>query len=117
MIGTFQFNSFGQKLENWLKAGDQSFYVEKDYRTAFNFYQAATSYDSTRVDIWVKMAESARNMQGLQTARSIYDKVLSFPDSVVTAENYFYSAWINMRLADYKGAQKNLQSYFRKAFQ
>ena len=115
MIGTFQFNSFGQKLENWLKAGDQSFYVEKDYRTAFNFYQAATNYDSTRVDIWVKMAESARNMQGLQTARSIYDKVLSFPDSVVTAENYFYSAWINMRLADYKGAQKNLQSYFRKA--
>ena len=115
MIGTFQFNSFGQKLENWLKAGDQSFYVEMDYRTAFNFYQAATNYDSTRVDIWVKMAESARNMQGLQTARSIYDKVLSFPDSVVTAENYFYSAWINMRLADYKGAQKNLQSYFRKA--
>jgi outer membrane protein OmpA-like peptidoglycan-associated protein len=115
MIGTFQFNSFGQKLENWLKAGDQSFYVEKDYRTAFNFYQAATNYDSTRVDIWVKMAESARNMQGLQTARSIYDKVLRFPDSVVTAENNFYSAWINMRLADYKGAQKNLQSYFRKA--
>ena len=115
MIGTFQFNSFGQKLENWLKAGDQSFYVEKDYRTAFNFYQAATNYDSTRVEIWVKMAESARNMQGLQTARSIYDKVLSFPDSVVTAENYFYSAWINMRLADYSGAQKNLQSYFRKA--
>lgn len=115
MIGTFQFNSFGQKLENWLKAGDQSFYVEKDYRTAFNFYQAATNYDSTRVDIWVKMAESARNMQGLQTARSIYDKVLRFPDSVVTAENYFYSAWINMRLADYNGAQKNLQSYFRKA--
>ncbi|MDP5088990.1 MAG: hypothetical protein NWQ18_01500, partial [Saprospiraceae bacterium] len=68
-----------------------------------------------RVDIWVKMAESARNMQGLQTARSIYDKVLRFPDSVVTAENYFYSAWINMRLADYNGAQKNLQSYFRKA--
>jgi outer membrane protein OmpA-like peptidoglycan-associated protein len=34
---------------------------------------------------------------------------------VVTAENYFYSAWINMRLADYNGAQKNLQSYFRKA--
>jgi outer membrane protein OmpA-like peptidoglycan-associated protein len=61
------------------------------------------------------MAESARNMQGLQTARSIYDKVLRFPDSVVTAENYFYSAWINMRLADYNGAQKNLQSYFRKA--
>ncbi len=115
MIVTFQFNSFGQKLENWLKAGDQSFYVEKDYRTAFNFYQAATNYDSTRVDIWVKMAESARNMQGLQTARSIYDKVLRFPDSVVTAENNFYSAWINMRLADYKGAQKNLQSYFRKA--
>lgn len=115
LIGTFQYNSFGQKLENWLKAGDQSFYVEKDYRTAFNFYQAATNYDSTRVDIWVKMAESARNMQGLQTARSIYDKVLLFPDSVVTAENYFYSAWINMRLADYKGAQKNLQSYFRKA--
>jgi hypothetical protein len=115
MIGTFQLNSFGQKLENWLKAGDQSFYVEKDYRTAFNFYQAATNYDSTRVDIWVKMAESARNMQGLQTARSIYDKVLRFPDSVVTAENYFYSAWINMRLADYNGAQKNLQSYFRKA--
>jgi outer membrane protein OmpA-like peptidoglycan-associated protein len=115
LIGTFQFNSYGQKLENWLKAGDQSFYVEKDYRTAFNFYQAATNYDSTRVDIWVKMAESARNMQGLQTARSIYDKVLRFPDSVVTAENYFYSAWINMRLADYNGAQKNLQSYFRKA--
>ena len=115
LIGTFQFNSFGQKLENWLKAGDQSFYVEKDYRTAYNFYQAATNYDSTRVDIWVKMAESARNMQGLQTARSIYDKVLRFPDSVVTAENYFYSAWINMRLADYSGAQKNLQSYFRKA--
>lgn len=115
LIGTFQFNSFGQKLENWLKAGDQSFYVEKDYRTAFNFYQAATNYDSTRVDIWVKMAESARNMQGLQTARSVYDKVLRFPDSVVTAENYFYSAWINMRLADYSGAQKNLQSYFRKA--
>ncbi|MEY4029746.1 MAG: hypothetical protein RJA90_945, partial [Bacteroidota bacterium] len=115
LIGTFQFNSYGQKLENWLKAADQSFYVEKDYRTAFNFYQAATNYDSTRVDIWVKMAESARNMQGLQTARSIYDKVLRFPDSVVTAENYFYSAWINMRLADYKGAQKNLQSYFRKA--
>jgi outer membrane protein OmpA-like peptidoglycan-associated protein len=115
LIGTFQFNSFGQKLENWLKAADQSFYVEKDYRTAYNFYQAATNYDSTRVDIWVKMAESARNMQGLQTARSIYDKVLRFPDSVVTAENYFYSAWINMRLADYSGAQKNLQSYFRKA--
>lgn len=115
LIGSFQYNSFGQKLENWLKAGDQSFYVEKDYRTAFNFYQAATNYDSTRVDIWVKMAESARNMQGLQTARSIYDKVLLFPDSEVTAENYFYSAWINMRLADYKGAQKNLQSYFRKA--
>lgn len=115
LLGSFQFNSFGQKLENWLKAGDQSFYIEKDYRTAFNFYQAATNYDSTRVDIWVKMAESARNMQGLQTARSIYDKVLRFPDSVVTAENYFYSAWINMRLADYSGAQKNLQSYFRKA--
>jgi len=106
--------AYGQKLESWMKEGDYSFFVEKDYRTAFNYYQAATSYDSTRVDIWVKMAESARNMQGLQTAKSIYTKVLSFPDSVLTPENFYYAAWVNMRLGDYTGVQKNLQSYFRK---
>lgn len=109
------FVSFTQKLDNWLKAGDQAFYTEKDYRTAFQYYQAATNYDSSRVDIWVKMAESARNMQGLQTARSLYDKVLSFPDSVLTAENFYHSAWVNMRLGNYQGVQKNLQAYFRKA--
>lgn len=114
-IYLFHATSYGQKLESWMKAGDQSFFVEKDYRTAFNYYQAASAYDSTRTDIWVKMAESARNMQGLQTARSIYDKVLLFPDSALTAENFYYSAWVNMRLGDYKGVLKNLQSYFRKA--
>jgi len=98
-----------------MKAGDHSFFVEKDYRTAFNYYQAASAYDSTRIDIWVKMAESARNMQGLQTARTIYDRVLLFPDSILSAENFYYSAWVNMRLGDYKGVQKNLKSYFRKA--
>jgi tetratricopeptide (TPR) repeat protein len=86
--------AYGQKLESWMKEGDYSFFVEKDYRTAFNYYQAATSYDSTRVDIWVKMAESARNMQGLQTAKSIYTKVLSFPDSVLTPENFYYAAFL-----------------------
>jgi outer membrane protein OmpA-like peptidoglycan-associated protein len=106
---------YGQKLERWLQAGDQSFFVEKDYRTAFNYYQAATSYDSTKVDIWVKMAESARNMQGLQTARTIYDKILSFPDSSLTADNFYFSAWVNVRLGDYKGALRNIQSFFRKA--
>jgi outer membrane protein OmpA-like peptidoglycan-associated protein len=111
----FHTASYGQKLESWMKAGDHSFFVEKDYRTAFNYYQAASAYDSTRIDIWVKMAESARNMQGLQTARTIYDRVLLFPDSILSAENFYYSAWVNMRLGDYKGVQKNLQSYFRKA--
>lgn len=106
--------TYGQKLESWIKAGDHSYFVEKDYRTAFNYYQAATSYDSTKVDIWFKMAESARNMQGLQTARSIYNKVFSFPDSVLLEDYFYYSAWVNMRLGDYKGAQSNIQSFFRK---
>jgi len=107
--------TYGQKLESWIKAGDHSYFVEKDYRTAFNYYQAATSYDSTKVDIWFKMAESARNMQGLQTARSFYNKVFSFPDSVLQADYFYYSAWVNMRLGEYKSAQSNIQSFFRKA--
>jgi len=107
--------TYGQKLESWIKAGDHSYFVEKDYRTAFNYYQAATSYDSTKVDLWFKMAESARNMQGLQTARSVYNKVFSFPDSVLQADYFYYSAWVNMRLGEYKSVQSNIQSFFRKA--
>jgi len=104
-----------QRLEAWLQAADGAFLTDKDYRTAYQYYQAALHYDSTRVDIWVKLAESARNMQGLHSAKAAYKKVLTFPDSAITADNYYYAAWTDTRLGDFRGAQQHLQGFFRKA--
>lgn len=65
---------YAQTLDQWITAADQAFDL-KDYYSAYNYYEVATQYDTSRMDLWYKMGESAQYFTAYNKAERAYTRV------------------------------------------
>ena len=98
----FPLVSNGQTLEEWTEAADAA-YAKGDYYSAFRYYDVALKYDTSRMDLWYQLGESAREFTAYRTATEAYQRVVasnfrdSFPllpfrQAQVLQKRGFYSA-------------------------
>ncbi len=62
---------YSQTLDQWINAADESF-QKKDYYSAFKYYDVAIKYDTSRIDLWYKLGESAQLFTAYNAARDAY---------------------------------------------
>lgn len=63
-----------QSLDEWTSAAEQAF-NQKDYYSAYRYYDVAIKYDTSRMDLWYKLGESAQFFTAFNTADKAYQKV------------------------------------------
>jgi len=77
---------WGQKLKAWELAGDSSL-ENGNFYAAFQYFEIALEYDSTKLDNRVKMGEALWNYKAFESAREVFQKVvdqdtlLNFPSA------------------------------------
>ncbi|MBX2927481.1 MAG: hypothetical protein KF852_06560 [Saprospiraceae bacterium] len=67
-----------QSLRSWVAAADSA-YTQKNYYSAFKYYEAALKYDDTRIDLRYRYAESAYQFQAYPYALDAFSVVLGSP--------------------------------------
>ncbi|RME95241.1 MAG: hypothetical protein D6772_13455 [Bacteroidetes bacterium] len=70
MVGTLS----AQPLEDWIKAAEKAFEKE-DYYSAYRYYEVALQYDTSRIDLWYQLGESAQLFTAYRTAEQAYRRV------------------------------------------
>ncbi|MEL7219818.1 MAG: hypothetical protein AAGJ93_00785, partial [Bacteroidota bacterium] len=65
---------FAQPLEDWIMAAEAAF-ERKDYNSAKEYYTVAIKFDTTRMDLWYRLGESAQNFEAYKAATLAYDRV------------------------------------------
>lgn len=68
----------GQSLRSWVAAADSA-YAQKNYYSAFKYYEAALKYDASRIDLRYRYAESAFQFQAYPYALDGFNLVLGSP--------------------------------------
>lgn len=74
LLGLSVTTGWSQPLSEWINAADKA-YNKADYYSAFRFYDVALKYDSTRMDLWYKLGESAQFFTAYNTAQQAYGRV------------------------------------------
>lgn len=96
------FLGMSQTLGEWTQAADAAF-AKADYYSAYRYYDVALKYDTSRMDLWYRLGESAREFTAYATASDAYNKVaasslrdsfplLEFRQAQVLQKRGFYSA-------------------------
>lgn len=91
-----------QTLQEWTDAADAA-YAKGDYYSAYRYYDVALKYDTSRMDLWYRLGESAQEFTAYRTATEAYQRVVasnfrdSFPllpyrQAQVLQKRGFYSA-------------------------
>ena len=68
-----------QRMKQFLRKADTSF-AEKSYFAAYRYYDAALAYDSTLTRAWYYKAESARQINALDSAITAYQRTIRLDD-------------------------------------
>lgn len=77
LLSLFLFVASGlaaQPLSEWITAADAA-YAKKDYYSAYRYYDVALKYDTTQMDLWYKLGESAQQFTAYTTAQKAYQIV------------------------------------------
>lgn len=104
-----------QTLKQYIEAAEQA-YEDENYPFALQNYRIALDIDSTRTDLLLKAAESARGMLGYTTAAEYYTQYLNqFPsDSVPDNRAYFWYGLSLMNQGLYDSAAPQFENYLSK---
>ena len=65
---------YSQTLDQWINAADEAFQKE-DYYSAFKYYEVAVQYDTSRIDLWYNLGESAQYFTAYNAATDAYQRV------------------------------------------
>jgi hypothetical protein len=65
-----------QQLSEWINAADAA-YAKEDYYSAYRYYDVALKYDTSRMDLWYRLGESAQEFTAYTTAQKAYLRVHS----------------------------------------
>lgn len=109
VLGSLTFGQ-GQSLKSWLAAADTSF-VNKDYYSAYKYYEAALHYDTNSTDVRYKMAESARMFNAFKYAAEAYQRVLDSPQKASYPLASLWLGELKQKMGDYGGAQAAYQQF------
>lgn len=63
-----------QPMTEWISAGDAAF-AKDDYYSAYRYYDVAVKYDTSRMDLWYRLGESAQEFTAYTTAQRAYLRV------------------------------------------
>lgn len=99
-----------QKLEKWIEAADSAF-NKSDYYPAYRYYGVALEYDSARIDLWYKYAESARQFGALTKADEAYHIVLNSPNKSDYALLSFWIGDVKQKRGKYQLAKESFQQF------
>lgn len=101
---------YSQTIKAWISAADSAF-VEKEYYTAFKYYEIALEYDSTRTDLWFRYGNAARQFNAYPSAALAYEQVRAAETAPERPEATFWLAVVRQRQGKYITA-RNLFSQF-----
>lgn len=65
-----------QPLEDWISAAEDAT-LREDYYSAYRYYDVAVKYDTSRLDLWYKLAESAQEFTAYRAATNAFLRVKS----------------------------------------
>lgn len=99
-----------QPLKAWVEAADTA-YVHKDYYPAFKYYEIALEYDSSRMDVWYKYAEAARQFNAYVWAEDGYKRVLGSEESAAYPLCSYWLASVQQTLGRYEQAKVQYQNF------
>lgn len=99
-----------QSLQGFIRAAEKAADRE-DYYSAYNYYQIALEYDSSRIDLWYELGESARLWGAYNLAESAYREVMRRPGRDTFAVLDYRYAQVNMRNGDYDEAAAYYQQF------
>ncbi|MEZ4986126.1 MAG: hypothetical protein R2795_13990 [Saprospiraceae bacterium] len=102
-----------QPMSEWINAADKAF-EKGDYYSAKEYYNVALKYDSTRMDLWYKMGESAQFHTAFNVAQQAYEKVSSssMRDSFPLLD--FRKAQVLQHKGHYRAAASLFQEFLSK---
>lgn len=105
---------YGQKLDQWTSAAEQAF-QEKDYYSAYRYYDVAINYDTSRIDLWYKLGESAQFFTAYNAADKAYKKVTmsSMRDSFPLLD--YRRAQVLQKKGDYSAAASLFETYISRS--
>lgn len=72
----FGTSALAQPLSEWISAADAA-YAKEDYYSAYRYYDVALKYDSTRMDLWYRLGESAQEFTAYTTAQKAYKRIFA----------------------------------------
>lgn len=96
-------NVNGQTLQAYIKEAEKAF-LEKDYYNALDFYQIATEFDSTRIDLFYRVGESAQSFNAYNIAETNYQRVLDMDSDGKYPLAVFHLADVKQNLGKYQEA-------------
>lgn len=94
---------WSQPLEDWIEAAETAF-DRNDFYSAYRYYDVAIKYDTSRMDLWYKLGESAQHFTAYQTAERAYAQVAAstYRDSFPLL--LFHQAQVQQKLGNYATA-------------
>ena len=102
--------SIGQTLKAYEKAAQKSF-EEKDYNAALEYYQVVLNAVSDRIDIWERLAETARLYKAFPLAEEYYEKIKNSEQSSNYPLTDYYLGTVKQQLGKYQEARSLFQSF------
>lgn len=101
---------WAQPFTEYLGAAEQA-YERGDYYSATKFYEVAIRFDTSRMDLWYKLGESAQAFNAYNAAERAYDRVArsSYRDSFPLLT--YHQAEIQQRKGQYRTAADLFDSF------
>lgn len=100
----------GQRLAEWVEAGDTSF-AQKDYYAALKYYEAALAYDSAHVKSWYYRGLSSLAFNDYQTALKSLDRVLELDEEMNYPEVVFWMGNAHHTIGDFEKAIEHYERF------
>ncbi len=107
---------YAQSLNAYLKAADKAF-VQKDYYSAFHYYETALEFDENQLDVWYKYAESARMFDAYTVAENAYKKVIEIDTATVYPLSAFWLGMTQQKLGKFDESNSTFEKFASGKYQ
>lgn len=97
------YSARGQSLDKFLAAADLA-YQQRDYALAMDYYATALEIEKERTHIWYQYAESARQFNALDEAKTAYLYLLENMDLSFFPLTQYRLAQVHQKMGDYQEA-------------
>lgn len=100
----------GQTLKSWVAAADTAF-QDKDYYSAFHYYDAALKYDSTLAKALYFKGRAAFAFHNYSDAMSSFDRLLDYDSTNTYPDATFWMARVYQTTGQFKEAKEYFEGF------